>query len=78
MVLLLAGIGVVAIGSAEESLQTKQLFGVIAGTVAMLFLSFVNYSFWLKLYWLMYAGNIGLLVLVLFSVYLIIVCSLIY
>lgn len=67
MVLLLAGIGVVAIGSAEESLQTKQLFGVIAGTVAMLFLSFVNYSFWLKLYWLMYAGNIGLLVLVLFS-----------
>ena len=67
MVLLLAGIGVVAIGSAEESLQTKQLFGVMAGTIAMLFLSFVNYSFWLKLYWLMYVGNIGLLALVLFS-----------
>ena len=67
MVLALASIGVIAIGSAEESLQTKQLFGVIAGAVAMIALSFVNYSFWLKLYWLMYIGNIGLLVLVIFS-----------
>lgn len=67
MVLALAGIGVIAIGSAEESLQTKQLFGVIAGAFAMIVLSFINYSFWLKLYWLMYVGNIGLLLLVLFS-----------
>lgn len=67
MVLALAGIGVMVIGSAEESLQTKQLFGVIAGAAVMIALSFINYSIWLKLYWLMYVGNIGLLLLVLFS-----------
>ena len=40
MVSLLAAIGVVAIGSAEESLQQKQMFGAIAGFVMMIGLSF--------------------------------------
>ncbi len=64
MVLALVGIGVMTIGSAEESLQTKQLFGVVAGTVIMIGLSFFNYSMYLKLNWLMYLGNLVLLVLV--------------
>lgn len=64
MVLALAGIGVVTIGSAEESLQTKQLVGVIAGAVIMIGLSFFNYSIYLKLNWLMYLGNLVLLALV--------------
>ncbi len=67
MVLALASMGVLAIGSAEPSLQTKQMFGVIAGAVIMIALSFINYSGYLKLNWLMYVVNIALLVLVIFS-----------
>ena len=64
MVLALSLIGVMTIGSAEESLQTKQLAGVIAGAVLMIVISFVNYSMYLKLYWLIYVGNLALLILV--------------
>lgn len=64
MTLALAGIGVMAIGSAEPSLQTRQLAGAAVGAVLMIVISFFNYSFILKFYWLMYAINIGLLALV--------------
>ena len=67
MTLALSFIGIMAIGSAEESLQKRQLAGVVAGAVAMIILSFFNYSLILKLYWLMYIANIGLLALVMFS-----------
>ena len=53
-----------AIGSAEPSLQSKQLAGAISGTVIMLILAFFNYSFYLKLNWLMYFANLVLLLLV--------------
>ena len=65
MVLALAAIGVVAIASAEESLRNKQLFGVIAGAVLMIVISFFDYTFILKLYWLIYIGNLVLLLAVL-------------
>jgi len=65
MVIALTVIGVMAIGSAEESLQTKQLVGMLVGIVIMITLSFFNYSMFLKLYWLMYLGNLVLLLLVL-------------
>ena len=64
MVLALASIGVLTIGSAEESLQTKQLVGVISGAVIMLVASLVNYTMYLKLNWLMYLANLILLILV--------------
>ncbi len=67
MVLAVAFIGVMAIGSAEESLQTRQLAGVAAGALVMIVISFFNYSVILKLYWLMYLINLALLSLVLFS-----------
>lgn len=69
IVLVLAAslVGVLAIGSAKESLQTKQLAGVLMGLFLMLFISFIDYGFWLKFYWLMYAGNLGLLAAVIFS-----------
>jgi len=67
MILALASIGVMAIGSAEESLQNRQLAGVAAGAAVMIIISFLNYSMILKLYWLMYIVNIGLLALVMFS-----------
>ncbi len=66
MILLLSGIGVLAIGSAEESLQNKQIFGVIAGAVVMIIISLFNYRWLLKLNWFMYIGNLVLLLLVKF------------
>ncbi len=66
MILLLAAIGVLAVGSAEESLQNKQIFGVIAGTVMMIVISLFNYKWLLKLNWFMYIGNLMLLLLVKF------------
>ena len=64
MVLALSTIGIFAIGSAEESLQSKQMAGVIAGAVIMLIVSVFNYSFILKFYWVMYLINLGLLLAV--------------
>ena len=64
MVLALSIIGYLAVGSAKEALQTKQLAGIIAGFVLMIGLSLFDYKLLLKLYWFMYIGNIVLLVLV--------------
>ena len=61
MVLGLSLIGVISIGSAEPSLQSKQLAGVIAGFCLMLFISILNYSWVIKFYWLMYLLNVSLL-----------------
>ncbi len=66
MVLTLSVIGVFAIGSAEESYQSKQMAGVIAGVILMVIVSLFNYSFILKLNWLMYLANLGLLMAVYF------------
>ena len=66
LVLTLSVIGVFAIGSAEESLQSKQMAGVIAGSIFMIIISFFNYSFLLKFNWLMYLANLGLLLAVIF------------
>ena len=64
MVVALASIGVIAVGSADESLQGRQLFGVVAGAVLMLIISFFSYSLVLRFYWVLYALCIALLVLV--------------
>lgn len=64
MLISLSVIGCLAIGSAEPSLQNKQIVGLVAGVFLMLFLAFFDYTWMLKLYWLMYAVNLVLLVLV--------------
>lgn len=63
---LMAIIGIYAVGSAQSDLQSKQMLGAAAGFVIMIFLSFVDYHFILKFYWIMYVINIVLLVLVAF------------
>jgi len=65
MLLALSVIGCLAIGSAEPSVQSKQVIGVVAGFFIMLFLAFFDYTWLLKLYWLMYLANLVLLILVL-------------
>lgn len=64
MVIALAVTGVIAIGSAREALQTRQIMGVIAGIFLMLVISFLDYNVILKLYWPMYVANLILLALV--------------
>lgn len=64
LILLIAAvsvIGVLAVGSADESLQTKQIFGVCAGMTIMVVISLMDYSQLLRLSWLYYLGSIGML-----------------
>ncbi len=67
LILATSAIGVMAIGSAKESLQSKQILGVLLGLFLMISISFIDYNLLLKLYWLMYAGNLMLLCGVIFS-----------
>ncbi len=59
-------IGILAIGSAKESVQDKQIFGMIIGLLMMIVVSLIDYSKILKLYWLEYILMIGMLLLVAF------------
>lgn len=67
MLIALSAFGCLTIGSAEASVQSKQIMGLAAGVVIMLVIAFMDYTMLLKLYWLMYAGNLFLLALVAFS-----------
>lgn len=66
LVIALAVIGIFAVGSAEPSLQKRQIAGFLLGVFLMLVLSLFDYSILLKLYWLMYIVNVALLVAVIF------------
>lgn len=59
-------IGIAVIGSAEASVQDKQVIGMVLGIFAMVVVALFDYSFILKFHWLIYAGNIVLLLLVRF------------
>ncbi len=64
-VIALSMIGYLAVGSAQESLQQRQMFGIILGITLMLFLSVIDFSVYHYLYWPFYFCNIILLALVL-------------
>lgn len=64
LVVALTVIGILAIGSAKESLQNKQITGFVLGFFLMLVLSLFDYSVILHFYWILYALNIILLTLV--------------
>ncbi|MDE7133599.1 MAG: rod shape-determining protein RodA [Lachnospiraceae bacterium] len=64
LVVALTWIGIFAVGSAEESLQSRQLMGFVLGFFLMIVLSLFDYSIILRFYWVMYAANIVLLELV--------------
>ena len=57
-------IGVMVIGSARKSVQSQQIQGLAMGTVAMLVVSLMDYTWILKFYWLIYVFNLVLLSLV--------------
>lgn len=60
----LSVLGVLLVGSAEASLQSRQLMGVMIGISCMLVLSVVDYSWLLNFYWIMYVANLVILIAV--------------
>ncbi|NBK93280.1 rod shape-determining protein RodA [bacterium 1XD21-13] len=57
-------IGIMVIGSARKSVQSQQILGLALGTIAMLVVSLMDYTWILKFYWLIYLFNLVLLSLV--------------
>ncbi|MCR4651775.1 MAG: rod shape-determining protein RodA [Lachnospiraceae bacterium] len=64
-VIALSVIGYLAIGSAKESVQSRQLYGIFVGVAAMIIISFINYDLYGKVKWFIYGINIVLLIMVL-------------
>ena len=62
--LAISMIGVELVGSAMESLRTRQIMGVVMGLVLMLILSLMDYSWILNFQWIMYGFNIVMLLAV--------------
>lgn len=59
--LAISAIGVLLVGTAREDLQNKQIAGVILGVVVMLVLSLIDYSWIMNFQWIMYGGNLVML-----------------
>ena len=66
-VVILNVIGILLIGSAKPSVQSKQIVGMIAGLSIMVILSLIDYNFILKFAWLIYLFMLGTLLLVMFA-----------
>lgn len=58
--------GIVVINSADSSYTMKQCFGFVLALAAMVVVSFIDYKWLCKFYWLMYFLNIALLLVVRF------------
>ena len=65
-VIALSVIGILAVGSALPSAQSKQIIGVILGIVAMVIISLIDFEWILNFYWAIYGINILLLLCVKF------------
>lgn len=64
--LLILGLNVIASATKYEHYETKQLFGIILGSVILIVLMLIDYHFILKFYWLIYLFNLVLLLAVKF------------
>ena len=65
MVIILTIIGIMSIGSADPGSQNKQIAGMAIGVVIMIFLSLLDYLWFMKFYIVAYLTNLVLLGLVL-------------
>ena len=59
--IILSFIGVLLVGSAEASLQNRQLMGMILGLIVMVVVSLIDFSWILNFSWVIYFLNILLL-----------------
>ena len=62
--IILSFIGVLLVGSAEASLQNRQLMGMILGLIVMVVVSLIDFSWILNFSWVIYFLNILLLLAV--------------
>lgn len=60
-------IGILVIGSAKQSVQTKQILGLILGVVVMVIVSLIDYEIIMKASWILYGISVVLLLLVLIA-----------
>lgn len=63
-VIVITVIGIFVIGSAEESVQMKQVMGLILSLVIMGIASVIDYSFILKFSWFIYIVTVGILMFI--------------
>lgn len=61
LLLAISLFGVQLVGTAMESLRTRQLAGVIMGVILMVILSLIDYSWIMNFQWIMYGLNIVML-----------------
>ena len=64
LLLAVSSIGVLLVGTARKDLMTKQITGVIMGLIIMVIVSLIDYSWISNFQWIMYGGNIALLLIV--------------
>ena len=57
-------LSVFVVGSAAEEYQNQQIMGIVIGSAAMLVLTFMDYRILLNFAWVIYTGNLVLLLLV--------------
>lgn len=60
--LLILGLNVIASATKYNHYESKQLLGIIVGSVAIVVLMLIDYHFILKFYWVIYFLNLALLV----------------
>lgn len=64
MLISITVVGILVIGSADRSYQSKQILGFVMGLFLMVVISLFDYSTFLNFYWIIYIGNLVLLLLV--------------
>ena len=67
LLIVISVIGVLLVGSADPSLQRKQMLGVLGGFAIMIVISLIDYSWVLNFYWVMYGVNLLLLLFVMLN-----------
>ena len=65
LVLVLSIIGILVVGSANESYQSKQIFGVVIGLVVMAIVSLIDYVWITNFYLILYGMSVFMLAIVL-------------
>lgn len=64
LIIAISIIGVLVVGSAKPSLQSRHIMGLCLGIVVLVVTSLVDYTYLLNFSWLIYVANIALLLMV--------------
>lgn len=65
LVLVLSIIGILVVGSANQSYQSRQILGVVIGLAVMVIVSLIDYVWITNFYWVLYGLSIFMLAIVL-------------